>query len=312
LSPGKPILYCAPIRGVTDYIFRNIFEKYFGRFDFLLTPFIPTVRGRIINPSHLRDVQKEHNDLSRVIPQIIGNNASQFIVLAKTLHDIGYLSVNWNLGCPSPQITRKKRGCGLLPHPDILRSFLDIVMKAPPCPLSLKVRLGFENDHELESLIPLFNQYPFHEVIIHARTGVQIYDGRVNLDIFEQCVESFKHPVIYNGDITTPDFFESLRTRFSSVNRWMIGRGIVSNPFLLEELQAGTCQFDKKRIQQFHDELYTQNSTILSGPAHLLGKMKELWSYLASSFPEDPKLLKKILRTTTLRHYSQIITKLFS
>jgi tRNA-dihydrouridine synthase len=185
-------------------------------------------------------------------------------------------------------------------------------MKELSCPLSLKVRLGYRNEHELLRLIPIFNQYPFHEIIIHARTGIQIYSGNVNLDIFGQCLEALRHPVIYNGDITTVTFFRSIRTRFSSVKGWMIGRGIVSDPFLLKALRSGTYQSDKKRLKRFHDELYIQNSDILQGPGHLLGKMKELWSFLASSFPENPELLKRILRVNTLKHYCQIVNELFS
>ncbi|HEX2958704.1 MAG TPA: tRNA-dihydrouridine synthase, partial [Chitinispirillaceae bacterium] len=75
-------IYLAPLRGVTDSIFRNVFEQYFGTFDYLLTPFIPTVKGDIVNPSHLRDVAVERNDVKRVIPQIIGNDPAQFVVLA--------------------------------------------------------------------------------------------------------------------------------------------------------------------------------------------------------------------------------------
>jgi tRNA-dihydrouridine synthase len=307
----SPVLYCAPLRGVTDYIFRNSFEHHFGRFDYLLTPFIPTVKGLCVNPSHLRDVHMEHNDRSRVIPQIIGNNPSEFIVLARALHDMGYPVVNLNLGCPSPQITRKKRGSGLLPHVSYLTWFLDEVIPRMPCPLSIKTRLGYELDSDLQKLIPLFNQYPLHDIIIHARTGIQMYAGNVNLDAFEVCLSLSKHRIVYNGDITSLTFFEQLRQRFSTVNHWMIGRGVAADPFLLSAIRSGTYTKEPLRIKEFHDDIYVRNSRILHGPAHLLGKMKELWSYLATSFPEHPHLQKKILKTSSLRHYDEVIARLF-
>jgi tRNA-dihydrouridine synthase len=304
-------IYLAPLLGVTDSIFRNVFEKYFGKFDYLLTPFIPTVKGDIVNPSHIRDVAVDRNDLNRVIPQIIGNDPNQFLVLANTLHSMGYRSVNWNLGCPSPQIVKKKRGSGLLPHIDIIKQFLDIVIPSIHCPLSLKVRLGFESDQELFTLMPLFNEYPIQEITIHARTGVQMYDGHVNIDGFEKCSSVSRHKIIYNGDITTPEMFNTLKKRFPSVNAWMIGRGVVGSPFLLEEIRCTSHSRDISKIRMFHDDLYIQNSRILHGPSHLLGKMKELWSYLIKSFPEHPKLLKNILKATKIEQYAKLMDQVF-
>jgi tRNA-dihydrouridine synthase len=304
-------IYLAPLLGVTDSIFRNIFEKYFGKFDYLLTPFIPTVKGDIVNPSHIRDVAVDRNDLNRVIPQIIGNDPAQFLILANTLHSMGYRSVNWNLGCPSPQIVRKKRGSGLLPHGDIIKQLLDFVIPSIHCPLSLKVRLGYESDQDLLTLMPLFNDYPLQEITVHARTGIQMYGGNVNLDGFEKCLSATRHKIIYNGDITTPEIFNRLKNRFPSVNAWMIGRGVVGSPFLLRTIRGAEYTRDISQIRKFHDELYLQNSRILHGPSHLLGKMKELWSYLIQSFPEHPKLLKNILKTTKLDQYAKLMDQVF-
>jgi tRNA-dihydrouridine synthase len=304
-------IYLAPLLGVTDSIFRNVFEQYFGKFDYLLTPFIPTVKGDIVNPSHLRDVAVDRNDLDRVIPQIIGNDPAQFVVLANTLHAMGYRSVNWNLGCPSPQIIRKKRGSGLLPHADIIKQFLDTVVPSLHCPLSLKVRLGYESDQELLRLMPLFNEYPIQEITVHARTGIQMYDGIVNLDGFEKCSSVSRHKIIYNGDIATIDMFNLLKKRFPSVHAWMIGRGVVGLPFLLKAIRGDGYARDISQLRKFHDELYLRNSRILHGPSHLLGKMKELWSYLIQSFPEQSKLLKSIHKATKLEQYAKLIDQVF-
>ncbi len=304
-------IYLAPLLGVTDSIFRNVFEQYFGNFDYLLTPFIPTVKGDIVNPSHIRDVAVDRNDVNRVIPQIIGNDPVQFIVLANTFHAMGYRSVNWNLGCPSPQIVRKRRGSGLLPHIDSIKHFLDTVIPYIQCPLSLKVRLGLESVQELLILMPLFNEYPIQEITIHARTGTQMYDGNVNLDGFEQCSALSHHKIIYNGDITVLDTFNTLKKRFPSINAWMIGRGVVRSPFLLQEIRGTGCTRDISVIKNFHDELYLRNSSILHGPSHLLGKMKELWSYLVQSFPDQPKLLKNILKVTKLEQYAALMGQVF-
>jgi tRNA-dihydrouridine synthase len=288
-----------------------VFETYFGKFDYLLTPFIPTVKGTVVNPSHIRDVAIDRNDRARVIPQIIGNDPAQFLVLANTFHDMGYRSVNWNLGCPAPQIVRKKRGSGLLPYLDTIRWFLDAVIPFIHCPLSLKVRLGYETDQDLFKLMPLFNEYPIQEITIHARTGIQMYDGLVNLDSFQRCSALSKHKIIYNGDIVSLHFFKMLTERFPTIKGWMIGRGVVADPFLLEAIRNDYYKREISKLRTFHDEIYLQNSKILNGPSHLLGKMKELWSYLAQSFPEEPKLLKNILKVTRIDQYTKLTDQVF-
>lgn len=311
MSLNQHKIYLAPLRGVTDSIFRNVFEHYFGKFDFLLTPFIPTVKGTIVNPSHIRDVLPEKNDCTRIIPQIIGNDPTQFLILAHALHDRGYQSVNWNLGCPSPQIVRKMRGSGLLPHYDTIKWFLDTVLPHLRCPLSLKVRLGYETELDLLKLMPLFNEYPLQEITVHARTGVQMYNGVVKLDEFQKCSSFSSHKIIYNGDIISLSFFETLTERFPSVSGWMIGRGVIADPFLLEAIRTGTHKKDVARLHAFHNDIYKLNREILFGPAHLLGKMKELWSYLAQSFPEKPKLLKNILKVTRVDQYERLMGQAF-
>ena len=117
-------LYLAPLRGFTDYIYRNTFAEHFDGFDGALAPFIPTITADRFKPSHLKDVLPENNSSIPVVPQIISNLPDDFINLAVRLYDLGYTSVNWNLGCPFPMVAKKFRGSGLLPYPEKIDAFL--------------------------------------------------------------------------------------------------------------------------------------------------------------------------------------------
>jgi tRNA-dihydrouridine synthase B len=306
------IFYLAPLRGVTDNIYRNAFERHFGRFDFLLTPFIPTLKGFSINPSHIKDINPDYNDTARVIPQIIGNVPSDIITLANHIHSIGYKTVNLNLGCPHPQITRKKRGSGLLPYPELLFSILDETLSHIKCSLSVKLRLGLESADEFEKIIAVLNQFPLHEVIVHPRTGKQMYEGNVDLMSFEKYYAQIIPPVCYNGDIWSSDIFNQYKNRFQSIDRWMLGRGVLQNPFLLMKLKGDKSQkMDCAILKAFHDEIYSKSAEILCGPSHLLGKMKEFWGYIALCFNDSKHILKKIQKNSTIVGYEQIVNDLF-
>ena len=110
-------------------------------------------RQNRINRSHIKDILPENNHGMPVIPQIIGNDPAGFIQLATRCHELGYDTVNWNLGCPFPMVAEKRRGSGLLPHPGMIRAFLDEVMPAIPTRLSIKTRIGREKKAEIFHLL---------------------------------------------------------------------------------------------------------------------------------------------------------------
>jgi len=272
-------LYLAPLRGLTDYIYRNTFNRHFNGFDAAVTPFIPTSRTTRATPLHLKDVLPENNASMPIEPQILCNNPADFIPLAKQLYDLGYPTVNWNLGCPFPMVAKKKRGSGLLPHPDKIENFLAKTVPAIPNRLTIKTRLGRRDSEEIIQLMPIFNRYPLQEIIIHPRTGKQMYDGEPDLDAFEKCIEMTHHRIVYNGDITDLKSFQNLSARFNTIKTWMIGRGAIINPFLPAILKSGKDDFTDRveTFRSFYQELFDEYQRVFSGPGHLLERMKGFW-----------------------------------
>lgn len=309
----QPVLYMAPLKGITDHLFRTVFTEHFGGFDLAVAPFISSKRDRKIKSKYVKDVLPENNLRLPVIPQILSNTADDFIHLADYLFDLGYDTVNWNLGCPFPTVTKKKRGSGLLPHTDMIRDFLDTAVPGMHGKLSIKIRLGFYSCDELFALMPILNQYPLADLIIHPRTGVQRYDGAVDLEAFERCVAQTNHRIVYNGDIKTLRDFELLSNRFPGVHRWMIGRWCLSSPFLPLRIQSGRDGITNKidRIKRFHEALFDAYSNVMSGPSHVLNKMKGLWRYLSLPFEDFSKSMKQIKKTTRPDQYLERVNRFF-
>jgi tRNA-dihydrouridine synthase len=135
-------LILAPLRGFTDAVFRNAFQRHFQGVEMAVAPFVTTVNGTRIKSSHLRDLAPAKNRALPVVPQILGNDADTFICLARTLLDLGYTEINWNLGCPYPMVAKKMRGSGLLPHPDTIERILEKALNGFTGKLSIKTRLG--------------------------------------------------------------------------------------------------------------------------------------------------------------------------
>jgi tRNA-dihydrouridine synthase len=307
-------LYLAPLRGFTDYIYRNTFAEHFDGFNGALAPFIPTVTADRFKPSHLKDVLPENNPFIPIVPQIISNIPEDFINLSRRLFDLGYTSVNWNLGCPFPMVAKKMRGSGLLPYPEQIDAFLAKVVSSIPNRISIKTRLGRRKINEIFNLMPIFNRYPLEEIIIHPRTGTQMYSGKTDLDTFEQCLAQSAHRVVYNGDITDLISFRSVFERFEDLDGWMIGRGAVANPFLPSIIKAGQDDITRKveKFKQFYEALFDQYRQAFSGPGHLLNRMKGFWTYFSKSFQNSRKIAKRIHRTQKMQRYMEIVDRFFA
>ncbi|MFH0726912.1 MAG: tRNA-dihydrouridine synthase family protein [Pseudomonadota bacterium] len=306
-------LSLAPIRGFTNALYRNLYSRHFKGIDAAIAPFITTLCAKQINRAHIKDILPENNNGMPVVPQIIGNDPAAFIQLATTFHNLGYPTVNWNLGCPFPMVAKKRRGSGMLPHPRMIAAFLDAVIPRIPTRMSIKARIGREKKEEIFHLLPIFNQYPLEEIILHPRTGVQMYTGAVDLDTFEQCLALLNLPVTYNGDIFDYASFISLRDRFRTVSRWLIGRGVLANPFLPGILRSGeeTIFEPVKRFKKFHDELFEGYRAELSGPSHLVDKMKGYWLYFFRSFETGEAFFKKMKKVTAVKKYEELVSRFF-
>jgi len=301
----KKKLILAPLQGFTDAAFRQVYPRHFTGFDEAMAPFISTMGQKRVKPSCIKDVLPENNPVLPVIPQILSNAAEDFIFLACYLADMGYDSVNWNLGCPHSKIAKKRRGSGLLCWPDQIDSFLDKVVGAIPCSLSVKVRLGMKKNDEIFDLLPVFEKYPLKEIIVHPRTGVQLYTGVADIDAFGLILERTNHTLVYNGDITGIKSFQVLEQRFPKIESFMIGRGVLADPFLPAALKGEVRDRsqDLARIGAFHDDLFDTYDRELYGPAHIAGRMKGFWTYLAPSFRKGEKGLKRILKSKSREEY---------
>jgi tRNA-dihydrouridine synthase B len=308
-----PTICLAPLKGVTDAIFRTTYAEFFTGIDWAIAPFLTTVQGGRVKPRHLKQLLPENNRLMPVVPQIISKTAAKFVLLAQVLYDLGYPTVNWNLGCPYPMVAKKGRGSGMLPNPEAVLAFLDHALANMTGRLSIKMRLGRHRAEEIEALLPRLDGYPLESIAIHPRTAVQMYSGRPDLDAFEKCLDLTRHEVIYNGDIVRRADYEALQNRFSQIKTWMIGRGVMMDPFLpssIKRPQTG-CGVWLQHFREFHDVLLGRYQSALSGPSHLLDRMKGLWRYFSEGFYNGREIRKRIHKSTTIEYYSGVLKRFF-
>jgi len=309
----KILLRLAPLHGVTNHVFRKAYFHHFSGFDGAMAPFINSVNLARPAPNHFKDLLPEVNAGVALVPQILGNDAQAFVATTKVLADLGYSEVNWNLGCPFPMVANKRRGSGLLPHPELIEGFLALACAESKLPISVKLRLGRSDPAEILALMPVLNSFPLKLVWIHPRIGTQMYRGEVNLEGFEAAASMSRHELGYNGDVKDRGTFETLRDRFPAVREWMIGRWAIYDPFLPAAIRGAAVPPNWMEIlKAFHDELYGDYRRVLFGPAHVMDKMKEVWTFIGRSFPHSGHLLARIAQAKTLEAYERAVDRVFS
>lgn len=279
-------LSLAPFQGITGKEYRLAFIRHFPGLDAVYAPFISGVHPEKPNPSKFVDVLPKPTYLVESVPQFVSVDSKEIITIARFLHSHGYQHVNWNMGCPFSRLANKMRGCGILPFPDEIRRLMDEAMSVLPLKLSVKCRLGYHNTQEILSVLEVFNEYPLHKVIIHPRTGQQLYKGDVHLEAFADCLKVSRHPIAYNGDIYHSDKYTTLSKRFPEIQNWMVGRGALINPFLFADIKNIVLDDTRKRelLNNFHHDLLEGLSLKIAHQSRLLGQLKAVWYYMSGIF----------------------------
>ena len=308
------------MEGITNFIFRRVYLKHFGGIDLSYTPFI------VANQTYSFKTKEKHELIpydERTVPQILSNNPDAFIHAAGYMKDLGYKEVNLNLGCPSPTVSGRGRGAGMLKDIEKLDAFLDRVFSTEGLPaVSVKTRAGVEDPAEVNAIAKLYKKYPFDKIIVHPRLLKDYYKGCVRRDCFRVFYENFEPgKLVFNGDINTAEDAAGIAWEFPGVDKIMTGRGLLSDPLLPEKIRAAGADNTSapadapvdapsdapadaaERIFAFLDELWDEYAAYLSGEADVLAKMKELWSYLYRSFDDGDSILRAVRKARTKRDY---------
>jgi len=302
--------YFAPMEGLTGYIYRNAHNAFFNNIDKYFSPFIVANQSNSFKTKELNDILPENNQGLVLIPQLLTNNAKDFIHTSKKIKQLGYNEINLNLGCPSGTVVSKNRGSGFLSKTKELDAFLEEIFSQAATKISVKTRIGKDQPEEFYNLIEIFNKYPIEELIIHPRIQKDFYKNKPNLNIFKDALTLSKNPVCYNGDIFTVKDYKKFSTNFCSVKTIMIGRGLLANPGLISAIENNT-NLEKELLKNFHDKIYEDYKRVLFGDRNVLFKMKELWFYMIRMFCNNAKYAKKIRKSERLHDYNAVVLSLF-
>lgn len=232
---GKYPILLAPMEDVTDISFR-LMCKQFGA-DMVYTEFVSSdALIRSVNKTEQK--LKVSDDERPVVIQIYGREVEAMVEAAKICEQARPDVLDINFGCPVKRVAGKGAGAGMLRNTPLMTEITREVVKAVNIPVTVKTRLGWDNDSKIiVDLAEELQDTGIAALAIHGRTRSQMYTGEADWTLIGEVKNNPRMhiPIIGNGDVTTP---EGCKEKFDKygVDAVMIGRGSIGRPWIFREI----------------------------------------------------------------------------
>ena len=242
ILPGNVLL--APMAGVTDLPFRKTVRK-FG--NFLMYSEMIASQAVIREVKRTLKMMNHDNDQFTAV-QLVGADPNVMAEAAKLGYNLGAKILDINMGCPVKKVVKTDSGSALMKDLKLAAKIIEAVVKAVPIPVTLKTRLGWDNEHlNVAELAHIAENSGIQMVTVHGRTRAQLYSGKADWKAVSNVKSAVKIPVIVNGDIVSVESAK-LALEQSNADGVMIGRGSLGAPWLLKEIHDNLAGIKHNQI----------------------------------------------------------------
>jgi tRNA-dihydrouridine synthase C len=292
----------APMEGVVDAPMRRL-QAAIGGPDAMVTEFV-RVTEHLLPPKVfyrlVPELQSEYCGYGEVplTVQLLGSNPQTLGQNAVRAIELGAPAIDLNFGCPAKTVNKSMGGAIMLRQPNSVFDAVKGVRSAvdPHYSVSGKMRLGYE-----DKSLALENAKAIEEggaayLTVHARTKVEGYKPPAHWEWIARIRESVNIPVVANGEIWTPEDYHKCR-EVSGCERIMIGRGLVANPFLVEQIRNPGANRDTEhnwqRLQPYLLNFFDDVKASIE-ERHVHGRIKQWLTMLGWHFPQAKELFQKV------------------
>lgn len=239
LFPAIP----APMAGVGDLPFRLLCRRFGARLTY----------SEMISTKALSYGDRKtkallfHEGEAPFVVQIFGHEPDVMARGAAYAEEQGAAAVDLNMGCPAPKVANNGDGSALLRDPKLCAQLVREVRRAVSCPVTAKIRLGWDRINAVE-VAKALEEAGVDAIAVHGRTRVQQYSGTADRYEIAKVKQAVSVPIIANGDVTDRASFEEM-LRITGADGVMIGRGALGNPWIFREIAGGEPASVSERIQ---------------------------------------------------------------
>jgi tRNA-dihydrouridine synthase len=297
------------MQDVTDLDFWRLTTRY-ATADLYYTEYFRVHPDSRLDKPILRSITE--NPTNRpVVAQMIGNDIPSLVRSARELANHPIAAIDLNLGCPAPIVYRKCAGGGLLRDLPLVDRILGALREAIPGRFTVKTRIGFDDPHTLDALIPLLQRHDVDLVTVHGRTVTQKYRPGVRQDRIADAVQALPMPVLANGDVHCPE--SAIRClQATGARGLMIGRAAIRNPWIFSHIRSalagGPVLLPTGRdVLAYVYDIFETVCDPLVNETFQVQRMKKYMGYIGQAI--DPSFLHNILRVRTRNDFFALCTE---
>lgn len=233
---GNRPLFLAPMEDVTDVGFRMLCKRYGAAM--VYTEFVAA--EAIIRSIKATLSKMTINEEERPVGiQIYGRDVESMVEAAKIVEEVHPDVIDINFGCPVKKVAGKGAGAGMLKNIPLLLDITRNVVKAVKTPVTVKTRLGWDNDNLIiTELAEQLQDCGIQALTIHGRTRSQMYTGEADWTLIGKVKNNprINIPIIGNGDITSPEETKRAFDEYG-VDGVMVGRATFGSPWVFKEMR---------------------------------------------------------------------------
>jgi tRNA-dihydrouridine synthase B len=309
----NPPLILAPIAGHTDSLFRRA-VKQLGGCGLVVSELVSTEgmtrgQGRTAHLTYFEEAERP------VSIQIFGSDVFRMAESAAIVEEMGADIIDINVGCPVRKVVRQGGGSNLLRDLPLLEKIFKAVRNAVKAPLTAKIRSGWDSKSiNAVEVLKLAEDCGVEALTIHGRTRSELFTGKSDWKVIAQVKNQARIPIMGNGDVFTPLDAERM-FRETGVDGVMLGRGVLSNPWLIMQCWDHICGRSATQVSLLEKAEFMMSflqQVSLDAPAPVvLGKLKKIGGYLSKGFPGGAQFRAKIHRAKSTAELFETIQNCF-
>ena len=312
--PVDPPLVLAPMAGITDRQFRLILRRI-GGVGLVTMEFISS-EALVRKNKRARLLMRYAEEERPISIQIYGRDAVHMAEAARVVEAIGADVCDINMGCPANKILRGCSGCALMGDLDLARDIVRTVRRAVSIPLSVKFRLGLDDDRRnFLELARICEGEGVDVVAMHARTARQMFGGRADWSEIALLKRTLSIPVVGNGDIVVAEDAVRMLAE-TGCDGVMIGRASMKNPWIYRQaadLLAGRLPYEPT-VKDRHDVIrdHFDMVTMQEEPVFALHKLRTFTGWYTHGLADGKALRTQISLPETPQVFLEVVERFFA
>jgi len=234
LDLPKPLIYLAPMSGVTNLAYRQMVKSFAS--DILFPEFVS------IDAMHYGSDKSgqilEYTESERpIIAQLFGSDPELFHEAALKIKALGFDGVDINFGCPAPKVAKHGGGCALLGDLGKCRAVVEAVIAAvgQDLPVSVKTRISYKKVH-VRDFCKVIADLPISNLTIHGRRFEAPYEGPADLDCVKEAKQLVPFLVCASGHGHTPEAAKETLD-YTGCDGIAVARGTFGKPWLIKQIK---------------------------------------------------------------------------